>query len=101
MITEFVTNVEFQFYGSVKATAGRDSVKLGLAPGVFVFSALEILADEYGGGLWAEIFSASGEIRADLTILHNGVVLDHQAIKDMEILVGDVIALLPSFSGGG
>ena len=98
----FIGKVKFQFFGSVRAAAGTDGDEIAVPPDFFVYGALESLSNEYRSAFKGEIFwQADGSLRDDLTVLINGAIIGREKLKDTPIKDGDVIALLPSFPGGG
>ena len=87
--------VGFQFYGSIRAAAGKDGDEIAAA-GKSVYEALRLLP------LQEEIFWPSDEVvREDLTILINGAVAQHSKLKEIKLKQNDIVSLLPSFTGGG
>ena len=94
--------VQLKFFGSIRAAAAKDEEEVYIHADSTVYELLQFLSRFYGNDFKGEIFSSNeGSLRDDLTISINGVIMEHLSIKTMKIIDSDIIALLPTFPGGG
>ena len=94
--------VTVRLFGSIRAAAGREGEELELPSDCVVYEFLRLLSDIYGSKFKDEIFQQVGDgLRDDLTVSINGVITEHKKLESIELFDGAVIALLPTFPGGG
>ena len=99
---ELKVKVQLLFFSSIREATGKGEDEVYIHAGSTVYELLQLLLDTYGDAFKGEIFLPSKEdLRDDLTISINGVIKDHSAINTVKVSDGDIIALLPTFPGGG
>jgi len=94
--------VTVQFFGSVRAAAGRSDAEIDIPSDYGVYELLQLLADAYGDAFKTEVFLQDGDsLREDVTVSINGVITERTKVKSVKLETGAVIALFPIFPGGG
>jgi len=94
--------VTVQLFGSIRAAAGKDGQEIEIPSDWVVHELLQLLSDIYGAEFRDEIFlQARDELRDDLTVSVSGVITEHTKLKSLKLSDGAVVALLPTFPGGG
>jgi len=94
-------NIRIQYFGSVRAAAGRPEDE-SPAAGMSLYSLLLKLAGDYGEAFRGELLAAGGgKLRDDLTVTVNGAIISHEAAEEIVLRPGDTLALFPIFPGGG
>jgi len=92
--------VQIQYFGSIRAAADTAGEQALSAEGATVLQLLQQLSESRGEDFRGELFAGEG-LRDDLTIIHNGAIIQHAAADGIILRPGDVVALLPMFPGGG
>ena len=92
--------IRIQYFGSIRAAAGKNEEELELSPGTTVFKLLEALCGRYGEAFRGELMDG-GKLRNDMAVSLNGTMIWHTAADETLPRPGDVLALLPLFPGGG
>ena len=94
--------ITLSLFGSIRAAAGKDGDKIEISSGCEFYKMLRLLSFVYGDGFKYEVFRQSGDdLREDLIVSINGVITEHSKLKNTPLFDGDIVALLPNFSGGG
>ena len=100
--TSLGINVTVRLFGSIRAAAGTDGGEIQGPVDWVAYELLRLLSDTYGDEFRCEVFQQAGDgLRDDLTVSVNGVIMEHAKLKGLRLLDGAVVALLPTFSGGG
>ena len=92
--------IQIQYYGSVRAAAGKREEEMEASPGTSVFQLLKILAERYGDAFRGELIN-NGQLRDDIGVSLNGTLFRHEMMTRISLQDGDTLALLPLFPGGG
>ena len=94
--------IEVKYYGSIRESAGMPCERIDCAP-TTVTELLGLLSDAHGLGLREQLLdgSAAGGLRDDLMVTVNEAIMNHDAAANAVINPGDVVALFPTFPGGG
>jgi len=102
-LTETVPVIQIRFFGSIRVVVNTTKDELGYSPDTTVSGLLRLLSDKYGEELRGELLDekGSGGLRDDLMITLNDVIINHEKASETEIGPGDIVALYPTFPGGG
>ena len=95
------TMVKIRFFGSIRVAANINSDDLDLFPDTTVCGFLRELSGIYGENLHSELFDDSGGLRDDLMVTVNEAIVNHENADKIRLNPGDVVALFPTFPGGG
>jgi len=100
---EATTKAQIRYFGSFRATTQKHFDDFDIPPGTTAYSLLQAISEIYGEGLGAELFDEKelGGLREDLMMMVNGTIIVHEKAAQIMIDPGDVIALYPTFPGGG
>ena len=93
--------IKIRFFGSIRVAAKKDSDDLDFISDITVFGLLRKISDIYGEDLHSELFDVSEVLRDDLMITLNEAIVNHKNAATIKLNPGDVVALLPTFPGGG
>jgi len=94
--------VTVRFFGSIRAAAGTAGEEIEIPSCCVAYELLRLLSDIYGTEFRDEIFLQSGDgLRDDLTVSVDGVITEHTKLGNLKLPDGAVVALLPTFPGGG
>lgn len=95
--------IKIQFFGSIRESAGKTSDEMHLAPDTNVSGLMRMLSEAYGNGVRGELLdeNSPGGLRDDLMVTVNESIINHDKAADITVNPGDVIALYPTFPGGG
>ena len=94
--------VSVRLFGSIRAAAGKDREEIEIPSDCVAYELLQLLSALYGNKFRDEVFLQNdGELRDDLTVSVGGVIMEHTKLKSLKLPDGAVIALLPTFPGGG
>ena len=97
-----MADVRIQYFGTIRLAAQRIEDEAALAGDATVFRLLLQLADAYGEGFRGEVLAESGGmLRDDLMVTVNGTIINHAAAGEIVLRPGDIVALFPTFPGGG
>ena len=93
--------VTVRLFGSIRAAAGSAGEEVEIPSGWVAYEFLRLLSDTYGAEFRNEVFLQTGELRDDLSVSVNGVITEHTKLGNLKLPDGAIIALLPTFPGGG
>lgn len=94
--------ITIRLYGSIRAAAGKNEEEIEITSGCEFYVLLQLLSCVYGDEFKYEVFRQIGdELRDDLIVSINGVIKEHNKLKNTQLSHGDIVSLLPNFSGGG
>jgi len=101
--TESISKVRVQFFGAIRAAAGKSGDEVELPPDVTICGLLHGLTDSYGKSFGEELFDENGlsGLRDDVTVAVGGVIVNHANAAEIKLKPGDEISLFPVFPGGG
>ena len=102
-LTETIPKIHIRFFGSITAIVKKNNDDLDYSPDTTVSGLLCQLSEKHGKELQDELFDEKGEggLRDDLMITVNDAIINHEKAYEIEMKPGDVIALYPTFPGGG
>jgi len=91
-------DASWKLFATLREAAGQAEVQVAVGTDGTVADALEELLEEYPT---LETDALDGnELRAHISVVHNGVRIDEPLASDRELADGDELALLPPLSGG-
>jgi len=94
--------VAVKLYGSIRAAAGIETDEIEIPSDCAAYEVLQLLSGIYGDEFTGEVFrQAERGLRDDLTVSVDGVITEHTKLEGLRLFDGAVIALLPTFPGGG
>lgn len=95
-------SITVRLFGSIRAAAGKDHDVIEIAPDCMFFELMRFISRAYGDEFKFEIFQEAGDdLRDDLIVSIDGVITEHNKLKNLQLINGAVVTLLPNFSGGG
>ena len=92
--------LHIQYFGSIRAAAGKKEEDLELSPGTSLFRLLETLSQRYGETFRGELLDG-GQLRNDIALSLNGKMIWRAAAEETLLRPGDLLALYSLFPGGG
>jgi len=92
--------IQIQYYGSIRAAAGKNEEALECSPGTAVFRFLISLCSSRGGDFRDELLDGD-RLRDDIAVSLNGAMVQHEAANKTLLQEGDTLALFPMLLGGG
>jgi len=99
---ELKIKVQLLFFSSIRSATNKDQDEVYIHSESTVYELLQFLSSIYGDKFKGEIFQPStDDLRDDLTVSVNGIIAEHSKINTMKVTDGAIIALLPTFPGGG
>jgi molybdopterin converting factor small subunit len=95
--------IHIRFFGSIRVSANKTSDDIDFIPDITVYGLMRLLSDIYGKALHDELLDekGSGGLREDLMVTLNEAIINHEKAAEVEINQGDIVALYPTFLGGG
>ena len=103
VFADTVPKVHIRFFGSIRVAAQKSSDDLDLPPDTTVYKLMQTLSEIYGKDLHDELIdnNGTGGLRDDLMITLNEVIINHEKVHELKINGNDIVALFPTFPGGG
>ena len=100
---EVAPKIHVRFFGSIRVSAGNNSEDIDFIPDTTVYGLMGLLSDIYGKALRDELLDekGSGGLREDLMVTLNEAIINHEKAAEVVINQGDIVALYPTFLGGG
>ena len=100
---EDTPKIHIRFFGSIRVSANMISDDIDFIPDTNVYGLMRLLSDIYGKGMHDELLdeNGSGGLRDDLMVTLNEVIINHEKAVEVIINKGDIVALYPTFLGGG
>lgn len=94
--------VKVQYLGPVRVIANKREEEVEVSLKATMYELLRKLSGLYGKAFEREVFEDDGEnIRDDLIVTINGTAVKQLEDMRTRLKLGDVVALLPIFAGGG
>jgi len=102
-LPETTPRIQVRFFGSITAVVKNNHDSLDYSPDTTVSGLLRLLSDKHGAELRDELLDAgcAGGLRDDLMITVNDAIINHEKASEVILNAGDVVALYPTFPGGG
>lgn len=95
-------SAKIRYFGSIRSAAGIEEEEVKIPSESTLVHLLYVVAKSHSKELRDEILQIdSNDLRTDLMITLNGVILSSEEIDKRVIQVKDVISLFPIFPGGG
>jgi molybdopterin converting factor small subunit len=100
---EDTPKIHIRFFGSIRVSANMISDDIVFIPDTTVYGLMLLLSDIYGKALHDELLDekGSGGLRDDLMVTLNEAIINHEKAAEVVISPGDIVALYPTFLGGG
>jgi len=93
----------------MRYSAGVSELDIKIPAGLTIYELLRFVAGKYGREFKGELFLDNGDnlrdvdcgLRDDLTIVVNGIIIEHSKALTHKIEGDALVTLLPVFPGGG
>jgi len=102
-LAETIPKIQVRFFGAIRVVVKRVDDVLDYIPDTTVTGLLYLLSDKYGKALRDELLDekGAGGLRDDLMITVNDAIINHEKASETVLKPGDIIAVYPTFPGGG
>ena len=97
-----MSRIKIQYLGPVRAIVNKREEELELSLTTTIHGLLKRLSDTYGEAFKKEVFEDDQKsVRDDLIVTINGKAIHQLDGERTRLKLGDIVALLPIFAGGG
>lgn len=94
--------IRVQYLGQIRAILNKKNEEVEVPPKTTVYELLKRLSKKYGKEFKVEVFEDDGEnVREGVIVTVNGKAVKQLRGIDTPLKLGDIVALLPLFAGGG
>lgn len=97
-----MTQIKVQYLGPVRVIVNKREEEVDLSMKATIYELLKKLSNTYGKTFEREVFEDDGKnFRDGLIVTVNGIAAGQLNGSGTGLKLGDVVALLPLFAGGG
>lgn len=94
--------IKVQYLGPVRVIVNKREEEVEISPKATMCELLRGLSNTYGKAFEREVFEDGGDnVRDDLVVTVNGTAIRQLDGIGTRLKLGDIVALLPIFAGGG